>query len=284
MNRSSRRDHLFTRDDDCLLFLAVLSDVPDRFEARIHGYALMPNHYHLLIEVPRGNLSEVMRYVGLVFTQAYNRVHGFDGPLFRGRYKNRLVQDDEYWMHLLAYLHLNPVMARLAKRPGDALWTSHAAYSGEVPRPEWLTTDDFTRRFGSVAALEEYVEGVRRKSKRPPDGFNRDQLWSVASTAEVPEVKEPAPRTFEQALQEVAKLRGVAPSDVLSRPGGRTPNVSAWLAVWWLTRATRMSQREVARRIGISRPRVSQIVNNLWRLARSHPEVREQMEALEVAR
>jgi putative transposase len=154
MNRASRRATLFHRDIDCALFLDTLSGLPKRFDARVHGYALMPNHYHLMIEVPRGNLSAFMRQLGQVFTQAYNLEHGFDGPLFRGRFKNRLVQNDDYWKHLLAYLHLNPVKGRLVTNPGDCLWTSYNAYVGKRSRPDWLTTEELLRLYGSVDPRE----------------------------------------------------------------------------------------------------------------------------------
>ncbi len=117
MNRAfRRRAALFHQDVDCALFIDTLANLPPRFGLRIHGYALMPNHYRLRVEVPRGNLSKAMRHLGQVFTQTYNRHHGFDGPLFRGRLKNRLAQDGVFWLHLLAYLH--------------RLWNSYNAYSG----------------------------------------------------------------------------------------------------------------------------------------------------------
>jgi len=281
MNRALRRDDLFLRDEDCVLFLDVLSEVPRRFGARIHGYALMPNHYHLLLEVPRGNLSAVMRHIGLVFTQAYNRAHGLDGPLFRGRFKNRLVQDDDYWAHLIAYLHLNPVRARLVKRPEDCLWTSHNAYIGELSRPDWLTTSEIIDFFGSQAALTEYIDGVWRKKRKPPSDFDAERLWSATSTSPVPEQTVPTFRTHEQALQDVAAIRGVDASEILSRPRGRRRNVDAWLATWWLLQATDTTQRALATELGITRPRVSQIAKRIQELAREDAEIDAQMRELE---
>ena len=96
MNRAIRKEALFLDDDACALFLDTLAEVPDRFGARIHGFALMPDHYHLMVEVPRGNLSDVMKHVGATYTQAWNRQHAHDGPIFRGRFRNQLVEDDPY--------------------------------------------------------------------------------------------------------------------------------------------------------------------------------------------
>jgi len=62
---------------------------------------MMPNHYHLLLHTPDGNLSRCMRQINGIYTQRFNRVHKYDGQLFRGRYKSILVEVDSYLLELL---------------------------------------------------------------------------------------------------------------------------------------------------------------------------------------
>jgi REP element-mobilizing transposase RayT len=281
MNRASGREAIFTNDATCALFLDAVAEVPERFGARIHGYALMPNHFHLLVEVPRGNLSDVMKHVGSWFTQGYNRAHQHDGPVFRGRFRNALVLDDAYWMHLLAYLHLNPVKAHLAKRPSDCLWTSHNAYVDPRQRPDWLTCDELLGLFGSVAAFEAYVEAVHLKRLEPPEGFDPERFWRSPVTEKVPQPVDSPTRTAETAIADVAELTGVPANRVLELPRGRTPNRPAWLAIWWLLRSTGLSQREVGEIVGVSRPRVSQLLKKFHRLVREDAELRKWQETLE---
>ncbi len=188
---------MFLDDDCCALFVDTLAELPSRFGVRVHGYALMPNHYHLMLEVPRGNVSEAMKHLGATFTQAYNRERGHDGPLFRGRFRNELVQDDAYWQHLLAYLHLNPVKAHLAKRPEHCEWTSHKAYRDAKLRPSWLSCDELIAQFGSQAALLDYIDGVQIGRQQAPKGFDPDRFWSASNTVSAPSVTpaEPARRS-----------------------------------------------------------------------------------------
>jgi len=69
----------------------------------------MSNHYHLLIETPNANLGRIMRHINGVYTQRYNRLRNIDGPLFRGRYKAILVDQDAYLLQLSRYIHRNPI-------------------------------------------------------------------------------------------------------------------------------------------------------------------------------
>ena len=71
---------------------------------------MMPNHYHLLLHTPNGNLSRCMRQINGIYTQRFNHAHEYDGQLFRGRYKSILVEADSYILELIRYIHMNPVL------------------------------------------------------------------------------------------------------------------------------------------------------------------------------
>ena len=87
MNRGKGRQDIFCGDGYFQAFLDTVGEAGDRFNAIIHCYCLMSNHYHLLVETPHANLGRIMRHINGVYTQRYNRMKKTDGPLFRGRYK-----------------------------------------------------------------------------------------------------------------------------------------------------------------------------------------------------
>ena len=100
-----------------------------------------------------------MKWINQVVAQRTNatvRPRGW-GALWGGRFKNKIVADDEYWMELLAYLHMNPVRAGVVHIPGLSRRTSHAAYTGAAPRPSWLTTGELLDLFGTAASLANLV-------------------------------------------------------------------------------------------------------------------------------
>ena len=133
MARGDRREPIFLDDEDCGSFLKVLAEASHKMGWRIHAYALMVNHYHLVIETPEPNLVKGMTSVQGTYTARFNARHKLRGHVFGGRYKAVVVQHGkgEYFSTLLDYVHLNPVRAKLVKRV-DGLdsypWTSLSFY------------------------------------------------------------------------------------------------------------------------------------------------------------
>ena len=109
MNRGRGRQAIFHDEAYFRAFLDTLAESHERFDAIIHTYCLMTNHYHLLVQTPRANLDRIMRHINGIYTQRYNRLRKTDGPLFRGRYKAILVDADAYLLQLSRYIHRNPV-------------------------------------------------------------------------------------------------------------------------------------------------------------------------------
>lgn len=138
MNRGLNRQSIFLNDDDYDIFLETVKETAHLFGIKIISFALMPNHYHLLLTTPKANLSRAMRHLNGVYTQRHNRLHKKDGPLFRGRYKAILVQEDEYLTHLIRYIHLNPVTAGLARDLSKYPRTSHKDYLKAQNQGAWL--------------------------------------------------------------------------------------------------------------------------------------------------
>ena len=128
MNRGLGRQRIFLFDDDYGMFMEALKEASLLFNIRVIAYCLMSNHYHLLIQTPKANLSRAMRHLNGVYTQRFNKIHKTDGPLFRGRYKAILVQEDEYLTHLIRYIHLNPIQANLTQDLLRYPHTSHKDY------------------------------------------------------------------------------------------------------------------------------------------------------------
>ena len=138
MNRGRRGEEIYTERNDYRLFIELLKESAELFNIKIAAYCLMPNHYHLLLQTPDGNLSRCMRQINGIYTQRFNRAHKYDGQLFRGRYKSILVEVDSYLLELLRYIHKNPLRAGLSKDLNDYGWSSHSGYISDAKRWEWL--------------------------------------------------------------------------------------------------------------------------------------------------
>ncbi|MBF0252710.1 MAG: transposase [Candidatus Omnitrophica bacterium] len=147
MNRGRQRGKIFFRDRDNETFLQILNQASLRFSFEIHAYVLMPNHYHLLVHTPKGNLSRAMRHINGVYTQRMNARYRTDGPLFRGRYKSIIVDQEEYLLEVMRYIHWNPFKAKLEERLGDYKWCSYRGYMNGKNREDFLRTEEVLSRF-----------------------------------------------------------------------------------------------------------------------------------------
>ena len=154
MCRGNRGARIFETPKDTDLWLKTLAESCERSQLVVHAYCLMRTHYHLLLETPKGNLVEGMKWLQATFTQRYNALHRQWGHLFQGRYKAKVVDSDPaYFRTAGLYILLNPVDAGLIDLRQKNLetypWTAYASYlKPPTKRPQWLQTERLMSSFG----------------------------------------------------------------------------------------------------------------------------------------
>ena len=146
--RGNERKAVFKSERDREKFLEYLETASERYQAVIHAFCLMDNHYHLLLETPAGNLSQIMHHINGAYTTYFNVKRVRTGHLFQGRYKAILVEKDAYAKELSRYIHLNPVRAKMVQAPEQYAWTSYNFYIGKEKAPPWLQRQFILDYFG----------------------------------------------------------------------------------------------------------------------------------------
>jgi hypothetical protein len=228
----------------------------------------MPNHYHLLVQTPNANLSRAMRHLNGVYTQRFNRIHKKDGPLFRGRFKAILVQEDEYLTHLIRYIHLNPVMANLTQDPLKFPWSSHKQYLMAKDKAPWLFVRLGLSFFASKVnqALSVYKsfirEGIDPKtlsfySKKHQDSILGDKSFLTrikekyiygreGLSSEIPEARKLNGQTIiRQIKREVSASYKTSPKALLLSKRGQ-PNPTRQMAVYLSWEISGLTLPEIA--------------------------------------
>ena len=285
MHRGARQSPVFEDDAHCVLFLDTVGETVDQFGFEVHAWSLMPNHYHLLVRTPLGNLSRCMRHLNATYTQRLNRIHDWDGPLFRGRFHSQLVTDERYLRYLIAYIHLNPVRARLVNRPDDECWSSHRALVGvELPLP-WLDRGAVQMCFGKGEALHEFTRALHMGRERWPKDLSLDFGWIARGKEQQDDklVERPvhqSPLTPEELIERVVAVTGVSQDELRHTPVGRGANPARRFAVWMLGRLPTTTHPEIGQLLGMT---TKQVANVLYRLrTRETPkELRRWREAIE---
>lgn len=170
-SRGNLRERVFFEDKDRESFLEILKRTSKRYSYLLHAYVLMDNHYHLLIETPKANISQIMQNINTSYSVYINKKYKRSGHLFQGRFKGLIVDKDEYLVALSRYIHLNPVRAKIVQKPEDYRWTSYRVYIDKSVKSSLVYTSDTLSYFSSLRGkAEEYkafVEAGIAGEERP---------------------------------------------------------------------------------------------------------------------
>lgn len=274
MNHGRARQRIFHGDEFCHAFLKTLEEAHQRFDAQIHAYCLMNNHYHLLLQTPRANLDRIMRHVNGVYTQRFNRLKRTDGPLFRGRYKAILLDSDAYLLQVGRYIHRNPVEVKGAAP--DFLdsypWSSYLAYVNRATAPRWLSRDQTYSMLGQKRRYAGYRNYVAEGNERGLlEHYEKGNLGSVLGEREFrAEIVAKSDELDTSAgfarsicqrpdaatvVNVVAKTFAVGTDSVVNRRTGRQKsNLPRKIAMYYCQQAADMSLKSIADFFGLAHP------------------------------
>ena len=155
-NRGNNKERIFFEANNYIYFL---NKVKTAFENKIEliAYCLMPNHFHLLAFVKEDNaLEEAMQKISTGYTRAINSAYNRTGHLFQGRFKNKIIPNNEYLLHLSRYIFRNPLRAGLVEKLED--W-KHSSYHDSISKNEssLIKPQIQIEQFLTIEALKKFV-------------------------------------------------------------------------------------------------------------------------------
>jgi len=175
------------------VILPTLGEACDKTEWQVHAWCLMRNHFHLVVETPKPNLVDGMKWFLGTYTLRFNRRHKLFGHLFSGRYKSLFVDGsgDGYLKTVCDYVHLNPVRAKLVasgQKLSSYRWSSYPDYlKPRGSRRPWLRVDRVLGEHGipkdSPAGREQFEKRLewRRAWENEPEFKGLERGWYVGS-------------------------------------------------------------------------------------------------------
>lgn len=126
-NRGVAKSNVFEDENDKAKFIELMASVAREYKFNIHSFCLMDNHYHILVQNTRENLSSGMRQLNAQYASYFNRRHSRVGHLWQDRFKSWYVLDTKYLFTLFKYIENNPIKAGLSQKIGEYVYC--ATYS-----------------------------------------------------------------------------------------------------------------------------------------------------------
>ena len=160
-SRGNDRQPIYGDEGDRRAFLTELARVVRRYRWLVLAHCLMTNHYHLVLLLPDGGLSDGMRELNGGYSRLTNLRHGRSDHLFRNRFFATELASYAHLLETCRYVVLNPVRAGLCALPEEWPWSSYRRCAGTGYRDE--ATNELLRLFGPSPdeARRRYVAFVR---------------------------------------------------------------------------------------------------------------------------
>ncbi|MEA3363679.1 MAG: transposase [Thermodesulfobacteriota bacterium] len=187
--RGIERGEIFYDDEDRSSFVERLRMLLLETNTDCYAWALIPNHFHLLLRPHSVELSRFMRRLLTGYAVTFNRRHNRSGHLFQNRYKSIVCEEETYLLELIRYIHLNPLRAGLVENQETLEqypWCGHAELLGQNRKSEFATDwvlSLFSRQKKSAQQqYQQFIADGIKQGKRPElvgGGLRRSQSGHI---------------------------------------------------------------------------------------------------------
>lgn len=271
--RGNRREHIFSNDEDRKIFLEKVNETLLKYSFVCFAYCLMKNHYHLFLKTMLPNISEGMHYLNTSYANWFKARHKIVGVLFQGRYKSILVEEDNYSVHLSAYIHLNPYRAGIVEDLREYPWSSYLDYvSGEqlsVRLDNSLILGQFDNNIETARKkYEAYVLENRMMDNPLKESYKgialggetflqsiKEKAEKIGDKREVPEAKAVITYSAEEIIQKVMDDFSIGREDIFNKKRG---NFFRQMTLSLLKQFTSLSLKEIGELFQMDYSAVSQ--------------------------
>jgi len=174
IGRGIERAKIFRKEEDRIDFINRLAELCREEAVIVYAWALMSNHYHLLVRTGKQPLSASMRRLLTGYVVNFNRRHKRYGHLFQNRYKSIVCEDDPYLLELTRYIHLNPLRAGIVGSLNELhryRWAGHRVIMGKA-KNDWQDVDTVhayfnSRRREAIIRYELFIKEGVAEGRRP---------------------------------------------------------------------------------------------------------------------
>lgn len=159
-NRGNARNQIFHDEEDYLYFINLICVYSKRYNFLTYHWVLMPNHYHLLLEIEEPErTSSMMSGLARSYVYHHHRKYKSSGHLWQGRFKSQPIQKELYLLACGRYIERNPVRSSMVSFAEDYPYSSARHYVLGI-EDNTTTEDPLFATFGAEITIrrKEYKE------------------------------------------------------------------------------------------------------------------------------
>jgi len=183
VNRGVEQRTVFLEAEDYDHFKDLMCSYAKSHGIQIHNYCLMSNHYHLLLEIQKENLSKYMRQLNMNYAIYFNKKYKRSGHLWQGRFKSWYVTDEAYIYTLMLYIEQNPVKAGIVKEPEAYPHSSAYLFLKSAELPQCLQNSWIAQHYRND------TEALRALLHSSIDTDQLKEMKKAASLVEAPNLE-----------------------------------------------------------------------------------------------
>jgi len=190
INRGVNRCDIFNNDEDKEMFLQIFNKTATIHKVVLHDYCLMDNHYHLLIETTKENLSTLMRTLNANYAKYFNKKYTRSGHLFQDRYKSKYIISENYLYTLIRYIENNPLEASIRDKVSQYPYTlSYLLFNHKTYYPccnESLLIKEF-----DITTLNEFLgEPLNQKELQYLKNKTEQKIYKLNNGIKISQLKD----------------------------------------------------------------------------------------------
>jgi len=251
MARGNNGEYIIKDEQDKKHYIDIVKKYKERYQFKLYAYCLMDNHIHMLIEVSEVPLAKIMQGIQQVYTQHYNKKYKRTGHVFQQRYKAVVCNKDGYMLHLVKYIHYNPVKAKIEEGL-DYKWSSHREYTkGKGYHTDIESVLKMISK-NKTQAIKGYIEYM----KGQPDDIEEAEYRVEEAQSNTPRTKEKG-LILENMINKIIDKQKITKEELMS--GSKAQKISDTRKVIIILASADITNKEVAEKLRISTAAVSRI-------------------------
>lgn len=249
--RGNNGEYVLAKDINKKNYIDIIKRYKERYEFNLYAYCIMDNHVHLLIEVNDTPLQKIMQGIQQVYTQKYNKENKRTGHVFQQRYKAEVCNKEGYLLHLIKYIHFNPVKAKITETV-DYNWSSHMYYIRSDD--SFVNTEYILKTISHNKTIA--LKGYKEYMMEDIEDIEPCEYRITEAQRSIPKLKETDKR-LDEIIEKITEQEKVTIEELTSK--SKLKKISDIRKVIIIISDKDITNKEVSKKLNISETAVSKI-------------------------